>query len=70
MEGATAATEAEIEEEIVTGTVSVSSQTPFVPTTVYVVFTVGLAIGFGQLVQLNPVAGVHVNEVVPVAIKF
>ena len=52
------------------GTVSVSSQTPFVPITVYVVFTVGLAIGFAQFVQLNPVAGDQVNDVVPLAVRF
>ena len=47
--------------ETVRVTLSLVTQ-PFtlVPVTVYVVVEPGLAVGFGQLVQLNPVPGLHV----------
>lgn len=37
------------------------------PVTVYIVVTVGEAVGLGQLVQDNPVAGDHVKVSAPVA---
>jgi hypothetical protein len=41
-------------------TVAVDVQPLLVPVTVYVVVEPGFAVGFGQLVQLNPPAGAHV----------
>ena len=52
-----------------TFTVAVPVQPPKVPVTVYVVVTVGDALGFGQLVQLKPADGVHLYEVAPLADK-
>ena len=41
-----------------------------VPVTVYVVVTVGDAVGFAQVVQLNPVAGAHTYVLAPLAVMI
>jgi hypothetical protein len=46
-------------------TVLLSVHPPLTPTTVYVVVDAGDAVGLGQLVQLNPVAGFHVYVAAP-----
>jgi hypothetical protein len=48
-------------------TVVESAHAPLEPTMVYVIAEVGLAYGSGQLVQLNAVAGFHVNVAAPLA---
>ena len=53
----------------VTVTVVLSEQLPLAPTTVYVCVAAGLALGFEQLVQLKPVAGVHVKFDAPLAVN-
>lgn len=55
---------------VLTVTVTVScAEQPLLslPVTMYVVVVAGLAMGLGQLVQLSPVAGVHVKVSAPVA---
>jgi hypothetical protein len=43
--------------------------TPEVLVIVYVVVVTGAAVGFAQVVQLRPVAGVHENEFAPAAVS-
>jgi hypothetical protein len=42
---------------------------PLEPITVYVVFTEGVAIGLGHILQLSPVAGVQVYVDAPLALR-
>ena len=53
----------------VTVTVLVPVQPPVVPVTVYVVVVVGLAVGLAILVALNPVAGLQLYVVAPLAVN-
>lgn len=46
-----------------------SAHIPLEPTITYVVVTGGDAIGLGQVEQLNPVAGLHVYVVAPLALN-
>jgi hypothetical protein len=54
----------------VTVTIAVSIHpVAFEPVTIYVVVTVGLAVGLAHAVQDRPVAGVHVYDVAPDAVN-
>jgi hypothetical protein len=53
----------------VTTEVALAVHVPFAPITVYVVVTPGLAVTTLPLVELKPVAGLHVYEVQPFAVK-
>ena len=52
-----------------TMTVTCAVHPPGVPVTVYVVVVVGDAVTEEPVVALKPVAGVHVYDVAPVAVK-
>lgn len=50
-------------------TESVLLHVPFVPVTVYVIVLPGFAVGFGQLVHVNPALGLQVYDVAPLAVN-
>ena len=56
-------------ESTVMVTVAESAQLPLEPTTLYVVVTVGVATGFEQVTQLNPVAGLQLKLAAPPAFR-
>ena len=61
--------EIEGREFIFTTTASVAVPQEFVTSTEYEIVVVGFATGFAQVVQLSPVAGYHVKDPFPVALR-